>query len=74
MLDVSVIPLLIQVPPTVMVGNTGSVTVIVADADPPQLLTVSKAVLGVPPCHKTLMLDVPCPVTIVPSVFDNVQL
>ena len=66
MLDVNVIPVLIQVPLTEIVGNCGMVTVTETGKEvPAQLLAVSIAVLGVPPCHKIFTLDVPWPEVIV---------
>jgi hypothetical protein len=73
-LDVNVMPVLIQVPLTEIVGKSGMVTVTgTATEVPEQLLTVSVAVFGVPPCHKIFTLDVPCPDVMVPNVLEMVQ-
>lgn len=73
-LDVNVIPVLMQVPLVDIVGKSGMVTVTDTGKDvPAQLLTVRLAELGVPPCHKIFTLDVPCPETIVPNVLEMAQ-
>jgi hypothetical protein len=73
-LDVNVMPVLIQVPLVEIVGKSGMVTFIVTGRDvPAQLLTVSVAVFGEPPCHKIFTLDVPWPDVMVPNVLEIAQ-
>jgi hypothetical protein len=73
-LDVNVMPVLIQVPLVEIVGKSGMVTVIGTATDvPAQLLTVRLAVFGEPPCHKIYTLDVPCPDVMVPNVLEMAQ-
>ena len=59
-----------QDPVRVIVGKTGSVTLIIAVAVPPQVVTDNTPVLPAIlfPCHNTEMLPVPWPVVMVPKL------
>lgn len=69
-LDVKVMPVFIQVPPTVIVGYTGSVTVTGTETEPAQLLTVIVPALATAllPCQSTVIVPEPWPVVIVPKL------
>ena len=66
--DVNVMPGLKQLPLTVIVGETGSVTWMGNMANPAQLLTLTLARLVALPCHNICIDPVPWPPVIVPRL------